>query len=77
VILMDLRLPDMDGTQAARTIRRADRTAAIPVVAMSASTLEGGADWLEAAGFSGWLEKPIDVGTFAERVRGYYEGSGD
>jgi CheY-like chemotaxis protein len=77
VILMDLRLPDMDGTQAARTIRRADRTAAIPVVAMSASTLEGGADWLEAAGFSGWLEKPIDVGTFAERVRGYCEGSGD
>jgi two-component system cell cycle response regulator DivK len=77
VILMDLRLPDMDGTQAARTLRGADRTAGIPVVAMSASTLEGGADWLEAAGFAGWLEKPIHVGTFAERVRGYCEESGD
>jgi len=76
VILMDLRLPDMDGTQAARTIRRADRTAAIPVVAMSASALEGGADWLEAAGFAGWLEKPIHVGTFAELVRRYCEGTG-
>jgi hypothetical protein len=44
---------------------------------MSASALEGGADWLEAAGFAGWLEKPIHVGTFAERVRGYCEESGD
>ena len=27
--------------------------------------LEGSGDWLEAAGFAGWLEKPIRVGTFA------------
>ena len=77
VILMDLRLPDMDGTQAARTIRASDRTAAIPVVAISASALVEDADWLEAAGFAGWLEKPIHVGTFAERVRGYCGEMGD
>ncbi len=68
---MDLRLPDMDGTEAARTLGETTRTARIPVVAMSAMPLEGSGEWLEAAGFAGWLEKPIDVGTFAEQVRRY------
>lgn len=69
VVLMDLRLPDMDGTDALRALRRATTTAGIPVVAMSALSLEGGGDWLEAAGFAGSLSKPIDVGTFADEVR--------
>jgi len=56
VILMDLRLPDMDGTEATRALGADDRTAGIPVVAVSALPLEGSADWLEAAGFAGALE---------------------
>ncbi len=71
VILMDLRLPDMNGADAARLLLGTESTAHIPVVAMSASSLEGGGDWLEAAGFIGWIEKPILVGTFAEQVRRY------
>ena len=46
-------------------------TALIPVVAMSASPLAGSEDWLEDAGFAGWLEKPIHVSTFPEQVRRY------
>jgi two-component system cell cycle response regulator DivK len=75
VILMDLRLPDMDGTEAVRTLRGAKRTARIPVVAMSALRVDGSGDWLEEAGFAGWLEKPIRVGTFADEVRAYLAGS--
>jgi CheY-like chemotaxis protein len=71
VILMDLRLPDMDGAEATRTLAADARTARIPVVAMSASRLEGSEDWLEGAGFAGSLEKPIHVGTFPEQVRRY------
>jgi two-component system cell cycle response regulator DivK len=71
VILMDLRLPDMDGMEAARKIDADPRTAPIPVVAISALPLEGSADWLEAAGFAGWIEKPIPVGRFADEVRRY------
>jgi two-component system cell cycle response regulator DivK len=74
VILMDLRLPDMDGTEAARMLRDGERTAQIPVVALSALPLEGNDDWLEAAGFVGWLEKPIRVGSFPDQVRGYCAG---
>ena len=71
VILMDLRLPDMDGADATRRLAADERTALIPVVAMSASPLEGREDWLEEAGFAGWLEKPIHVSTFPEQVRHY------
>ncbi|HWL91751.1 MAG TPA: response regulator [Actinomycetota bacterium] len=73
VILMDLRLPDMDGAEAARTLKEDERTARIPVVAMSALPLEGRDEWLGAAGFAGSLEKPIRVGTFSDEVRRFCE----
>jgi CheY-like chemotaxis protein len=73
VILMDLRLPDMDGAEAARKLRDDERTTRIPVVAMSALPLEGSGDWLEAAGFAGSVEKPIRVGTFPDEVRRFCE----
>jgi len=69
VILMDLRLPDMDGTEAARILADGARTAAIPVVALSAVELEGDTAWLTRAGFAGCLEKPIDVECFPHQVR--------
>jgi two-component system cell cycle response regulator DivK len=71
VVLMDLRLPDMDGTDAARKLFEETRTALIPVVALSAQPLAGGADWILAAGFAGYLEKPFNVGEFPDQVRGY------
>jgi two-component system cell cycle response regulator DivK len=74
VILMDLRLPDLDGADATRRLAAHERTAPIPVVAMSASPLEGSEDWLEEVGFAGWLDKPIHVGTFPEQVRRFCRG---
>jgi CheY-like chemotaxis protein len=71
LILMDLRLPDMDGRVVTRRLGHIERTARIPVVAMSALPLEG-SDWLEGAGFAGWLEKPIRPRTFAEQLRRFH-----
>jgi len=71
VVLMDLQLPDMAGTEATRELRSDERTARIPVVALTAMPLEGTGGWLEEAGFAGWLEKPISVGTFPDEVRRY------
>jgi len=71
VILMDVRLPDMDGTEAARALRGGVQTARIPVVALSALPLERDGDWFLAAGFAGFLEKPIRIGEFPDQVRGY------
>ncbi len=76
VILLDLRLPDMDGMDVARALERDPRTARIPVVALSASLYAGDGDRLGAAGFAGYLEKPIDVREFPEQVRRYSEQAG-
>jgi two-component system cell cycle response regulator DivK len=76
VILMDLRLPDMDGTDASQRLGADARTASIPVVALSSLSLEGGAAWLQAAGFAGWLEKPIRVGEFPDQIRRYCADAG-
>jgi two-component system cell cycle response regulator DivK len=71
VILLDIGLPDMVGTEVARELRAGARTAHIPVVALSALSVAENDDWLLAAGFAGFLNKPIDVGTFPDQVRGY------
>jgi len=69
VILMDLRLPDMDGAEAARILADGARTAAIPVVALSAVAFEEDTAWTTRAGFAGYLTKPIDVESFPHQVR--------
>ena len=69
VILMDLRLPDMGGADAVRRLAETEVTARIPVVVLS--SLPPAGDWFAAAGFAGYLEKPFDVRSFPDRVRGY------
>jgi two-component system cell cycle response regulator DivK len=75
VILMDIRLPDMDGTHAARELAGRARTARIPIVALSSLPI-GYGDWFRASGFVGYLEKPIRVGEFAHEVRRYCAATG-
>jgi two-component system cell cycle response regulator DivK len=70
VILLDLRLPDMHGTEVARGLRSGEGTGRIPIVAFSASP-DAGSERLLAAGFDGYLQKPIDVRAFPEQVRGF------
>lgn len=69
VILMDLRLPDLDGTEAARILRAEPRTSRIPVVAVTALPLDDREEWLFDAGFAGYVVKPIDTDEFPDVVR--------
>jgi two-component system, cell cycle response regulator DivK len=71
VILLDLELPDMHGTDVARELRDGARTARMPIVGLSARPYVDERERLLAAGFDGYLEKPIDVGRFPEQVRSY------
>ena len=74
VVLLDLRLPDLNGTEVARQLRREPGTEQIPVVALSASAYAWSSDQLLAAGFDGYLRKPIDVRAFPGQVRGFCKG---
>ena len=71
VILMDLRLPDLDGAKAVGVLHAEPRTARIPVVAMTASQLGDQTEWLLAAGFAGHIAKPFDTDTFPDLVLGF------
>jgi CheY-like chemotaxis protein len=76
VVLMDLRLPDMDGADAARQLSRSRATADIPVVALTSSVHGADAEWARSAGFAGCLRKPISVRDFVGQVRAYCLGAG-
>lgn len=71
LILLDLRLPDQDGLAVLRQLSADPRTAAIPVVALTAVQTTDDGQWLLEEGFAGYIEKPISVRDFAELVRGH------
>lgn len=71
LVLLDLRLGDRDGVDVARDLREGTRTKAVPIVALSALRPPGDAEELRAAGFAGYLEKPIRIKTFPDQVRSY------
>ena len=69
IVLMDIQLPGMDGIAALRKLREDERTAQIPVVALTASVMKSDRDRFDAAGFDGFMQKPVDVRSFAAEVR--------
>jgi two-component system cell cycle response regulator DivK len=68
LVLMDIQLPTMDGITALGRLRADPDTARIPVVAVTASVTPGERDRVVAAGFNGYVSKPIDVSTFGDMV---------
>lgn len=71
VVLMDIRLPDTDGVEALRRLRDDERTAGIPVVALTSFAMKGDRERFLRAGFDGYLEKPISVAEFPGQVLGF------
>ena len=68
LILLDVRLPGMDGLVAVRALKGDDRTSAIPTVAMTAQAMTGDETQARLAGFDGYVTKPIDTRTLPRLV---------
>jgi CheY-like chemotaxis protein len=64
LILTDLRLPDGTGDELLRAVREDPKTAALPVVVVTASVLESEREQIVAQGFDGYVTKPINLTTF-------------
>ena len=69
LVLMDIRLPDMNGTEAVRLLKADARTAQIPVVALTAAAMAGDRERFLEDGFDDYLEKPINVREFGDQIR--------
>jgi two-component system, cell cycle response regulator DivK len=71
LVLMDLQLPTMDGTEALRILRDDPLTREIPVIAVTAFAMKDDRERALRAGFDSYLEKPISVRAFPEQVRSF------
>ena len=69
---MDVQLPGIDGVEALVRLREDERTASIPVLALTAQAMQGDRERFLAAGFDGYISKPIDVAEFLRTVKEYY-----
>jgi two-component system, cell cycle response regulator DivK len=76
LVLMDIRLPDFDGVEALGRLRADERTAAIPVLALTAQAMEGDRDRFLAAGFDGYVSKPVNVVELLGTVRQHCDRRG-
>jgi two-component system, cell cycle response regulator DivK len=77
LVLMDLQLPGIDGTEALRRLRESPRTADIPVVAVTAQAMKQDRERALEAGFDGYIEKPISVRAFPDQVRSFLSGGAE
>lgn len=73
LILMDLRMPGMDGFEAIRIIRSEDRTASIPIFAMSAWASAKHKERALAAGANEHFTKPVDLNRVLSTINRYSE----
>ena len=68
LVLMDIRLPGIDGIQALRRLRAEVATRGIPVMAMTASVMAGDRQRVLDAGFDAFQSKPIKLKEFLAAV---------
>ena len=68
LVLMDIRLPGIDGVEALRRLRAEETTREIPVMAMTASVMSEDRQKIMAAGFDAYQSKPINVTDFVAAV---------
>jgi two-component system cell cycle response regulator DivK len=76
LVLMDIQLPGIDGIEALGRLRAEARTASVPVLALTAQAMDGDRERFLAAGFDGYLSKPVDISNLVATVRRYCEGHG-
>jgi two-component system cell cycle response regulator DivK len=69
LILMDVHLPDDDGVAALGRLRAMPGVSLTTVVALTAFAMRGDRERLLAAGFDGYLSKPIEIQPFLHQVR--------
>jgi len=70
LILTDIRMPEMDGYEFARRVR-ALRETRLPIVAVTAHAMTGDRERVLAAGFDGYISKPIEPQAFVGQVEAF------
>jgi PAS domain S-box-containing protein len=72
LVLMDVQMPVMDGYTATRLLR--ERGSRVPVLALTAHAMKGFEHEIEAAGFTGFLTKPVDIDRMLAQLALHLDG---
>ena len=68
LILLDIRMPGMDGYEVAASLRNEPELERTKIVAVTASAMVGDRERIAASGFDGYIQKPIEPQTFIPEV---------
>jgi len=73
LVLMDIRMPEMDGLEATRQIRNSERSTGrhVPIVALTAAVLKEEQEQCLETGMDGYISKPFDTQEFIELIESH------
>jgi len=69
LILMDIKLPGIDGLEATKKIRASGGDGKVPIIAITSYAMAGDREKYLEQGFTGYIEKPIDPFTIIKEIR--------
>lgn len=72
LVLIDINLPDLSGWEVAERLSAC--LPGTPLVALTADSTPGARRHAQAAGFAGYISKPVDIETFSEEIKDYLAG---
>ncbi len=75
LILMDINIGGLDGYEVATRLRSVKEVEGVPIVAVTAATLDGDRERALIAGCTGYIAKPIDVDEFPDQVYSFLQGT--
>jgi CheY-like chemotaxis protein len=75
LIICDIQLPKFNGYEIAKKIKADESIKKIPLIAVTANSMVGDRNKILAAGFDGYLSKPIDPEIFIEQIDEFLIGS--
>jgi two-component system cell cycle response regulator DivK len=73
LILVDINMPEIDGYTVTARLKEMPHLQRVPVIALTANVMRGDREKTLAAGCDGYLQKPIDIDTFAGQLTRFIE----
>lgn len=73
LIIMDIQMPDLDGMQVTRILKKERETSGIPIIALTAMAMKGDRESIISAGCDGYLQKPVRFEELIETVKQWLE----